>query len=81
MKLEIISVLLHKPEVILLDEPTIDLDFVAQDNIRKFLIQYNKEYDSTMIITSHNFADIERLWPKILFLNYGKLIYNKKLDT
>ena len=81
MKLEIISVLLHKPELILLDEPTIGLDFIAQDNIRKFLIQYNNEHNSTMIVTSHNLVDIEKLCSKILLLNNGKLIYDGSLEN
>ncbi|QUH19300.1 ABC transporter ATP-binding protein [Alkaliphilus sp. B6464] len=81
MKLEIISVLLHKPELILLDEPTIGLDFIAQNNIRNFLIQYNKERNSTMIVTSHNLVDIERLCSKMLLLNYGNLIYDGSLEN
>ena len=59
MKMEMIAALLHRPKVILLDEPTIGLDFIAQNNIREFLKDYNRKNGATMLLTSHYLKDIE----------------------
>jgi len=85
MKMELIGALLHWPEVIFLDEPTIGLDVMAASSLRKFLKNYNlalhkgkngRESRSTMIITSHNMDDIESLCSRILILKDGELIFD-----
>lgn len=76
MKMELIASLLHKPNIIFLDEPTIGLDVITQYNIRKFLKEYNSLYGSTIILTSHNFNDIVSLCNSIILINNGKKIYS-----
>lgn len=75
MKAEIIGALLHRPDVIFLDEPTIGLDIVAQSNIREFLSQYVTQYKPTVILTSHYMDDITRLADRLLLISKGKIVY------
>ncbi len=75
MKAEIIGALLHRPEVIFLDEPTIGLDIIAQSSIREFLSKYVKEYRPTVILTSHYMDDITRLADKLLLISKGQIVY------
>ncbi|MDA3847072.1 MAG: ATP-binding cassette domain-containing protein [Vallitaleaceae bacterium] len=75
MKMEIIASLLHDPEVIFLDEPTIGLDGVAQKQIRKFLKKVNEERHTTIILTSHYMEDIKSLCERIIVINDGEKVY------
>jgi viologen exporter family transport system ATP-binding protein len=75
MKMEIIAALLHNPEVIFLDEPTIGLDGTAQKQIRKFLQKVNKERNTTIILTSHYMEDIKILCERIIVINEGENVY------
>jgi len=75
MKMEIIAALLHNPEVIFLDEPTIGLDGTAQKQIRKFLQKVNRERDTTIILTSHYMEDIKILCERIIVINEGENVY------
>ena len=81
MKMEFIAALIHSPEVLFLDEPTIGLDIFSQESIRSFLCEYNKKFNTTIILTSHNFDDISELCNKLILVNKGKIIYNNKYDT
>ena len=76
MKMEIIGSLLHDPEVLFLDEPTIGLDVVAQATIRSFLGEYVKERKPTVILTSHYMDDISRLANRLLLISKGKIVYD-----
>lgn len=76
MKMEIIAALLHKPSLILLDEPTLGLDVISQSKIREFVKYYNKEYNATFIITSHYTQDIKEMCERVLVLNKGKQMYH-----
>ncbi len=76
MKMELIGALLHWPNVIFLDEPTIGLDVFAAHKLREFLQVFNQREKATIILTSHNMDDIERLCPRILILRSGELIYD-----
>ncbi|RZA09339.1 MAG: ATP-binding cassette domain-containing protein [Proteobacteria bacterium] len=76
MKMEIIGSLLHDPEVLFLDEPTIGLDVVAQTTIRSFLSQYVKERNPTVILTSHYMDDIARLANRLLLISKGAIVYD-----
>ncbi len=76
MKCEIIASILHNPEVLFLDEPTIGLDVVAQKNIRDFLRQYNEQKKTTIILTSHYMGDILKLCKRIIIIDKGKIIYD-----
>lgn len=80
MKMEMIAALLHKPKVILLDEPTIGLDFIAQNNIRAFLKDYNRKTGATMLLTSHYLKDIEELCRRTMVISHGDLVYDGTLE-
>ncbi len=80
MKAELIASLLHKPKVLFLDEPTIGLDIFMQDMIRDFLYQYNKKYNSTILLTSHYMKDVESLCKRIILIDKGKIYYDGSLD-
>lgn len=75
MKMEIIGALLHEPQVLFLDEPTIGLDIVAQESIRNFLDVYVKEKSPTVILTSHYMDDIAKLANKLLLISHGNIVY------
>lgn len=79
MKVELIAALLHNPQVIYLDEPTIGLDLTAQRAVRKFLLQYKKEFNPCMILTSHYMEDIEELCERIIILKEGEIVYDGPL--
>lgn len=76
MKMELIGALLHWPKVVFLDEPTIGLDVLAAKKLREFLHEFNRTEKATIILTSHNMEDIERLCPRVLILQEGTLIYD-----
>lgn len=75
MKMEIIGSLLHEPDVLFLDEPTIGLDIVAQDTIRDFLGDYVRQRGPTVLLTSHYMDDITKLANKLLLISKGRLVY------
>ena len=78
MKMELIGALLHWPKIIFLDEPTIGLDVLAAHKLREFLREFNHREKSTIILTSHNMDDIERLCSRVMILKSGQLIYDGK---
>jgi len=80
MKMEIISSLLHRPEVIFLDEPTIGLDLIAQRDLRDFIKYYNRQYKTTIILTSHYMDDIEKLCKRSIIINDGTLVFDGLLS-
>ena len=80
MKMELIAALLHRPEILFLDEPTIGLDVVAQHNIQKFLKHYQQERKITILLTSHYMADITALCPRVLLIHQGQLFHDGPLD-
>jgi ABC-2 type transport system ATP-binding protein len=79
MKMELIAALLHRPKLLLLDEPTIGLDVVAQVTIQKCLKQYNSERGVTMLLTSHYMRDVEALCQRALVITHGKVLYDGAL--
>jgi ABC-2 type transport system ATP-binding protein len=80
MKMEIIGALLHEPEVLFLDEPTIGLDIVAQTTIREFLHNYVKNQGPTVILTSHYMDDIARLAHQLLLMSQGEIVYSGTVE-
>ncbi len=80
MKMELIAALLHKPEVLFLDEPTIGLDVVAQHKIQKFLKAYQEERKNTIILTSHYMKDIEALCKRVVIIANGAIYHDGSLD-
>ncbi len=79
MKMELIAALLHKPQVVFLDEPTIGLDLAAQRAIRDFILHYRQEVRPAMILTSHYMEDIERLCKRIIIMRDGGFIFDGPL--
>src|SRR5947209_9529074 len=79
MKMELIAALLHRPRLLLLDEPTIGLDVVAQVTIQKCLKEYNTQRGVTMLLTSHYMRDVEALCSRVLVITHGKVIYDGAL--
>ena len=80
MKMELIASLVYKPKVLFLDVPTIGLDLVAQQNLRDFIYQYNKKYNATIILTSHNMKDLVDLCRRVIVIDDGELIYDGALE-
>ena len=80
MKAELLAALLHHPQVLFLDEPTLGLDVNAQVAVRKFLQEYNQRYGATILLTSHYMADITALCDRVLLIHQGQLIYDGLLD-
>jgi ABC-2 type transport system ATP-binding protein len=73
---ELVASLLHDPEVVFLDEPTIGLDVVARQRVREFLAEVNRERGVTVMLTTHDLSDIERLCERILIIDHGRAIYD-----
>ena len=71
--------MIHRPDILFLDEPTIGLDILSQKKIREFLKIYNEKQKTTVIITSHYMADIEALCDRAVIINQGMLVYDGKL--
>jgi ABC-2 type transport system ATP-binding protein len=80
MKVEILAALLHRPQVLFLDEPTLGLDVNAQVNVRNFLREYNQRYQATIMLTSHYMADITALCDRVLLIHGGSLVYDGMLN-
>ena len=80
MKMELIAALLHEPEVLFLDEPTIGLDVVAQHNIQQFLREYQEERRTTILLTSHYMKDIAALCRRVVIIAQGRLMYDGSLE-
>ncbi|TMC78727.1 MAG: ATP-binding cassette domain-containing protein [Chloroflexi bacterium] len=78
---EITGAMLHDPEIVFLDEPTIGLDVVARQRVREFLLSANRERGMTVLLTSHDLTDIERLCSRILIIDRGRLIFDGDIDT
>jgi ABC-2 type transport system ATP-binding protein len=80
MKAELLASLVHRPQVLFLDEPTLGLDVNAQVSVREFLREYNQRYGATVLLTSHYMADITALCQRVLVIHQGQLIYDGSLD-
>lgn len=80
MKCELIASLLHQPQLIFLDEPTIGLDLVIQKKIRAFLKEYNKKNNATIILTSHYMDDVKEVCDRVILIDHGHKVYDDKID-
>jgi ABC-2 type transport system ATP-binding protein len=80
MKCEIAAALLHRPQVVFLDEPTIGLDVTMQRRIRAFIAEYNRRFGATVLLTSHYMADVEALCRRVIVIHNGKLLFDGDLS-
>jgi ABC-2 type transport system ATP-binding protein len=80
MRCELAAALLHRPRLLLLDEPTIGLDVVMQKNVREFIKAYNKRSGATIMLTSHNMTDVVELCKRVIVIEKGRLLYDGPLD-
>ncbi len=79
MKMELIGAILHSPRVLFLDEPTIGLDIIAKKNMRLFLREIQKNSNITLILTSHDMDDIEKVCDRVVVINKGSKVYDNQL--
>jgi len=79
MRGDFAAAMLHDPKIVFLDEPTIGLDVVAKEAIREFVATMNRERGTTVILTTHDLADVERLAPRIVLIDEGTVIYDGQL--
>ncbi len=80
MRCELAAALLHRPQILFLDEPTIGLDVVVKLRIREFLKEVNRRYGTTVLLTTHDLTDIEALCPRVVVLEQGKIVYDGGLQ-
>ncbi|MBX6365390.1 MAG: ATP-binding cassette domain-containing protein, partial [Gemmatimonadetes bacterium] len=81
MRCELAAALLHRPDILFLDEPTLGLDVEAQETVRAFLCTYRERHQATILLTSHYMADVVALAPRVLVINHGRLLYDGELRT
>jgi ABC-2 type transport system ATP-binding protein len=79
MKVEIVGSLLHRPQVLFLDEPTIGLDVTMQKRIRTFVAEYNQRHGATVLLTSHYMADVEALCKRVIVIHQGRILFDGAL--
>lgn len=80
MRMELTAALLHKPQVLFLDEPTIGLDVIAQQKMRDFIYEYNIKYGATILLTSHNMDDLTDLARRVIVIDEGKILFDGALE-
>ncbi len=80
MRANLAAALLHDPDVLFLDEPTIGLDVVAKERIRQFIQQINRERSTTVILTTHDLSDVEKLCERVMMIDHGQLLFDGRLD-
>jgi ABC-2 type transport system ATP-binding protein len=78
---ELTAAMLHSPELLFLDEPTIGLDVVAKQRVRDFLVEVNRDEGVTVLLTTHDLGDIERLCNRLLVIDHGSLIFDGSIDA
>ena len=81
IRCEIVASLIHNPKVLFLDEPTIGLDPVVKENIRTLIKRLNKEYKTTIFLTSHDVGDIEKLCKRVIIINSGKVVLDDTMEN
>ena len=81
IRCEIVASLIHEPKILFLDEPTIGLDPVVKENIRVLIKRMNKEYKTTIFLTSHDVGDIEKLCKRVVIINHGEVVLDDTMEN
>jgi ABC-2 type transport system ATP-binding protein len=81
MRGELTAALLHGPEILFLDEPTIGLDVVSKQAVREFLAELGGKGDTTVVLTTHDLADIERLCRRIVVIDHGRVVHDGSIEA
>lgn len=81
IRCEIVASLIHEPKILFLDEPTIGLDPVVKENIRALIKRMNKEYKTTIFLTSHDVGDIEKLCKRVIIINNGQIVLDDSMEN
>jgi len=81
MRADICAALLHNPELLFLDEPTIGLDVVAKERIRQFILHINRMRGTTVLLTTHDLSDVEKLCERVMIIDHGKVLFDGQLGT
>ena len=81
IRCEIVASLIHEPKVLFLDEPTIGLDPVVKEKIRTLIKRMNKEFKTTVVLTSHDVSDIEKLCKRVIIVNKGQIVLDDTMDN
>ena len=81
IRCEIVASLIHEPKILFLDEPTIGLDPVVKEKIRTLIKRMNKEYKTTVVLTSHDVSDIEKLCKRVIIVNKGQIVLDDTMDN
>ncbi|MCP4421554.1 MAG: ATP-binding cassette domain-containing protein [Chloroflexi bacterium] len=81
MRADLCASLLHNPKLLFLDEPTIGLDVVAKERIRRFIKHVNQQQGTTILLTTHDMADVQKLCDRVMIIDHGKLLYDGNLDA
>ncbi|MBI5877464.1 MAG: ATP-binding cassette domain-containing protein [Chloroflexi bacterium] len=80
MRANLAAAFLHDPDVVFLDEPTIGLDVVAKERVRQFIAQVNRERQTTVILTTHDLSDVQKLCERVLMIDHGRVLFDGLLD-
>lgn len=81
MRADLCAAMLHDPVLLFLDEPTIGLDVVAKERIRHFIATINRERGTTVLLTTHDLSDVEKLCQRVMIIDHGHLLFDGKLET
>ena len=81
MRAELAAALLHDPQILFLDEPTVGLDVVAKKRIRDFIRQMRRERNLTVILTTHDMKDVEEICERILIIDHGRIVLDRTVDA
>ena len=81
MRADLAAAMLHEPVLLFLDEPTIGLDVVAKERIRQFIAHINRERGTTVLLTTHDLSDVEKLCERVLIIDHGRLLFDGRLNV
>jgi ABC-2 type transport system ATP-binding protein len=81
MRGEVAAALVHRPRLLVLDEPTIGLDMISKERLRQFLVAERAEFGTTLLLTTHDMGDIERLCDRVLVIDRGRLVFDGTLPS